>query len=392
MKRCNLSIRAISLQPSPTLTLDAKAKALQASGIEILNLTAGEPDTEMPQKARDAIVQALREGKTKYVAAQGVLDLRKALSNHIAKTLGVSYQPNDIVVTAGAKPGLFALFEILINPGDQVLIPTPCWVSYEEQVKQWGGKPVFVRSTQSMDLDFKALQQAITGRTIAIVINSPNNPTGRMYDRTQLEKLAAFAAEHDIYIVSDEIYSPFAFARKHISIPSLSEDAKKRTFLVHGFSKAYAMTGLRLGYIAGPQPFMEKMAEVQSQCFGNASSIIQYGGIQALQENKEVEAMVIEFRKRRDFVTEKIQAMKNVALAPTDGAFYAFIDISRAEPNSNRFCERLLDEQKVALVPGAAFHAEAWVRLSYAKSIDTLKEALSRLERFINDYPATGNS
>lgn len=387
MKKRGLSTRAVSLQPSPTLTLDAKAKALQASGIEILNLTAGEPDTEMPQKTQDAIVQALREGKTKYVAAQGILDLRKALSEHTIKTLDVSYQPNDIVVTAGAKPGLFALFEILVNPGDQVLIPTPCWVSYEEQVRQWGGEPVFARSAQSMDLDFKALRQAVTGKTIAIIINSPNNPTGRMYDRSQLEELAAFAAEHDIYIVSDEIYSPFAFARKHISVPSLSEDALKRTFLVHGFSKAYAMTGLRLGYVAGPQPFMEKMAEVQSQCFGNASSIIQYGGIQALQENEKVEAMVAEFKKRRDFVTEKIKTMKNVALAPTDGAFYAFIDISRVEPDSSRFCERLLDEQKVALVPGAAFHAEGWVRLSYAKSMETLKEALNRLERFINDYP-----
>lgn len=394
MEKLGLSARAQSLQPSPTLALDAKAKRLikdeQAKGIPemegTINLTAGEPDTNTPIGITNAIKNSLDKGQTKYVAAQGIIELRTALSEHIARTLGVTYSPNDIVVTAGAKQGLFTLAQVMIDPGDEVLIPTPSWVSYEEQVKQWGGAPVFVPPEKDFDLDFDGLRGAITKRTKAIIVNSPNNPTGKMYNRGQLVELASFAQKNNIFIVSDEMYSPFAFGQEHVSVPSLSDDARARTFLVHGFSKANAMTGLRLGYVAGPQPFMQAMADAQSQCIGNANSATQYGGVQALKEQQSLDTMVGEFRERRNFVTERLKNIPGITLAPPDGAFYAFIDVHQVEPDSTKFCDRLLDEEKVALVPGVAFHAEGWVRMSYAKSMETLKEALDRFERFVKNY------
>lgn len=386
MEKLELSARAKSLQPSPTISLDTAVKQKIASGQDIINLTAGEPDTDTPVGITDAIKKALHEGKTKYVAPQGIEPLRKALSGHIAKTLGITYSPNDIVVTAGAKQGLFTLFEVIVNPGDEVLIPTPSWVSYEEQVRQWGGTPVFVKPGKDFDLDFDGLRKAVTAHTKAIIVNSPNNPTGKMYSREQFVELASFAQKNNIFVVSDEMYSPFAFGEKHVSVPSLSDDARARTFLVHGFSKANAMTGLRLGYVAGPQPFMKAMADAQSQCIGNAGSATQYGGIQALKEQQALDTMVNEFRERRNFVTERLGNIPGITLAPMDGAFYAFIRVHEIEPNSTKFCEKLLEEERVALVPGIAFHAEGWVRMSYAKSMETLKEALDRFEKFVREY------
>lgn len=385
-KSAIISDRVKNLQPSATIALDTEMKRRMSAGEKIINLTAGEPDFDTPPSIKNTIKKALDEGKTKYTDPRGILPLRQALSGFIKNEFGMSYDPNDIVVCAGAKQGLFAIFQALINPGDEILIPIPAWVSYVEQVKLCGGIPVLVSPGPNFDLNFEELERAITKKTKAIIINSPNNPTGKMYDQAQLEKLAEFCKQHDIFIVSDEMYSCFAYSKAHYSIATHSEDAFSRTFFVHGFSKTYAMTGLRLGYIAGPKTFMKAIADFQSQCIGNPSSITQEGGIIALQEKDAVKQMVAEFKRRRDTVESMFREIPELTLAPIDGAFYAFFNVTKLDQSSVQFCQKLLEKTLVGVVPGVAFSAEGWVRLSFSKSVEILQEALGKIKEFVKNY------
>ena len=391
-----VSHRCQNIAPSMTLSIDARAKEMKAAGLNVIGFGAGEPDFPTPQHICDAAKEAIDLGMTRYTPAAGTKELRKAICEKLRRDNDMTYTYGDILVSNGAKHSLFNIFQAILDPGDEVLIPTPCWVSYPELVRMAGGVPVFIPATEETNFipTNKDIASRVTRRTKAIVITSPSNPNGSVWEQEQLQFVADLAVSHPFFVVSDEIYEKLIYdGRKHLSIAQLGEQIKSQTFLVNGVSKAYAMTGWRIGYVAGPRNVISAMSSFQSQATSNPNSIAQYAAMKALQGDQScVYAMVAQFAKRRDAMVEKINAIPGLSCRKPQGAFYIMMNIKqmlgkhydgRMIERSLDFAELLLAEKQVALVPGVAFEAEGYCRLSYAVSMENILEGLSRIGEFV---------
>ncbi len=384
--------RLKTLAPSATLAMQAKAKAMRAQGIDVISFGAGEPDFDTPRRIKEAAIRALERGQTKYTEVGGIPELRAAVCQKFKRDNGLDYAPDEVTVSCGAKHTLYNIFMALVNPGDEVLIPSPFWVSYPEQVRLVGGAPVAVPTHEStgFDLDPALLRRAVTARTKIIILDSPGNPTGAVFSVEALAAVAELALERNLWVVSDECYEALTYEGRHVSIASLSPEIKARTIVVNTCSKAYAMTGWRIGYAAGPKPVIKAMTDVQSQVTSNPTSIAQWAALEALAgPQDEVAKMAGEFDRRRRVIIEGLNAIPGVRCVMPKGAFYAFPNISglfgkRAKSGVLRgsadVCAFLLDEARIATVAGVDFGSDAHLRLSYATGLDTIKEGLSRMD------------
>jgi aspartate aminotransferase len=387
-----LAQRLKTLAPSSTLAVQAKAKELRARGVDVISFGAGEPDFDTPARIKDAAVAAMQRGYTKYTEVGGVPEVRAAVCAKFKRDNGLDYTPAEVVVSCGAKHTLFNLMVSVLDPGDEVIVPSPFWVSYPEQVKLVGGTPVAVATEEStgFDLDPEQVRRAVTPRTKVIIVNSPNNPTGAVFSRAALEDVARLAVERDLLVVSDECYEALTFEGRHISIASFGPEIKARTLVVNTCSKAYAMTGWRIGYAAGPRELIRAMTDVQSQVTSNPSSIAQYAAVEALTgPQDEVAKMAGEFDRRRRLIVEGLNGLPGVRCVMPRGAFYAFANISGLFGRRTRagttlatsldVTAFLLEEARVAVVPGVDFGSDAHVRLSYATSAELIREGLARM-------------
>ncbi len=386
--------RASSIKPSPTLATAAKAKAMKAQGIDVVDFGVGEPDFDTPENIKAAAIQAIQAGFTKYTPAAGTLEMKEAVVEKFNKDNGLAYEPSQVIISCGAKHSLYTIAEALFDPGDEVIIPSPFWVSYPDQVLLNDAKPVIVETTEEEGFTLTAhkLKKALTRKTKALILNSPSNPTGLAYGRQTLEDIAALAIEHGITVISDEIYEKLIYdGFQHISIASLGREIKDRTLVVNGVSKSHSMTGWRIGYTAGPIEVITAMANIQSQSTSNPTSISQKAAVEALRGPQDaLAAMNVEFDKRRKYMVERLNAMEGVSCLTPVGAFYAFPNISsvfgKKTPGgsvingSSDFASYLLEEAKVALVSGDAFGADAHIRLSYAASMETITKGLDRIQ------------
>lgn len=401
--RLQISNRCRNIAPSPTLMIDAKAKAMIKSGIDVIGFGAGEPDFDTPQYIRDAAKRALDQGMTRYTPSSGTLELRRAICAKLQRDNGLEYEPDQVIVSNGAKHSLFNICQAILDPGDEVLIPAPFWVSYPELVQLAGGVPVTVPGHEENDFLVSASEMAryLTPRTKAIIINSPNNPNGCVWPREMLEEIARFAVDNQLYVISDEIYEKLVYdGAEHVSIASLGEDIKEQTFVVNGFSKSYAMTGWRLGYCAGPAHVMKAMSALQSHATSNPNSIAQYAGLAALRGGEDIIAsMAHEFDVRRRYIVGRINDIPGVSCRMPKGAFYVMMNVSKligaafgdkVIRSSTDFAELLLENARVAVVPGNGFGSDAHVRLSYATSLENIDRGLSRIEQFVAELKLPG--
>ena len=383
-----LAERAQQLQPSLTLAISAKARDLQQQGEDICSLSTGEPDFPTPPFICKAAEEAMKAGHTRYGPAAGEPALREAIAHKLQHDNKLSYGPGEVMVSNGAKQALYTLFQVLLDPGDEVILPAPYWLSYPSMVHLAGGRSVVIptRQDQNHQLSAEALAAAITPRTRLLVLNSPTNPTGTVYPEQALAELAHVLRQHPhVAVVSDEIYEYILYDQsRHVSFGAVAPDLAERTFVVNGFSKSWAMTGWRLGYLAGPQPVLAKAVALQSQSTSNVCSFVQHGGLAALRGSREcVHTMVAAFAQRRRVVLQALESMAHVQGLAPQGAFYAFLNIAPTNLGSVVFCERLLAEAGVAIVPGAAFGDDHTVRLSFATDVTTLERGLERLQGFL---------
>ena len=385
MKLLNQTVTAIA--PSATLAITSKAAELKAQGIQVCAFAAGEPDFNTPDCIKNACEAALDEHKTRYVAAAGLPELRTALSEKLQAENGVSYEPSQILVANGGKHALAQVFQTLINPGDEVIIPAPFWLSYPEMVRVAGGVPVFVKTSveDGFLMSPEQLEAAITPKTVAVVMNSPSNPTGMMYTPEQLRAIGEVAIKHDIWVVSDEIYEKMVYGGvEQASMAAFGPEFYDHTITVNGFSKTFAMTGWRLGYAAGPKPFMKALFALQSHLASAPNTFAQWGAIAALKEaGPDVATMVKAFAERRERIYALMSAIPGVKCPKPEGAFYVFVDIRKFGLDSETFCTRMIREALLAAVPGACFGAEGYIRLSYCYSDAELKKGLDRMEAFL---------
>jgi len=388
-----LSERAARLQPSPTLAVTARAAALKAEGKDIIGLGAGEPDFDTPEHIKEAAIRAMRAGQTKYTAVEGTLSLRRAVVDKFKRDNGLSYTTNQVLVSSGGKQSFFNLCQAVINPGDEVVVPAPYWVSYPEIVAIAGGIPVmpYAGADQGYRLTPAQLDAAISKRTRLVVINSPSNPTGMAYRRAELLAFGAVLRKHpDVLIATDDMYEPFIWhGEPFCNIVMVCPDLYDRTLVLNGCSKAYAMTGWRIGYAGGPEAIIKAMGNMQSQSTSNPCSISQAAAEAALNGEQEcVRIMCRAFHERHEYVHKALKAMPDVAVLPADGTFYAFPDFSRVIQRLKlkddiELCERLLVDVGVAVVAGSSFGAPGHLRLSFATSMDNLKGALGRIHGFL---------
>ncbi len=379
--------RIAGISPSLTLGVTSKAKQMKADGIDVCSFAAGEPDFDTPDKIKEMAKEALMAGETKYAPVAGLAALRLAISKKLESENGLSYGPDQTLVSIGAKHSLFNIFMTICDEGEEVVIPAPYWLSYPEMVNVAGGVPVFVEGSEENDYKITAddLEAVITDKTVAVVINSPSNPIGIVYTGDELRALAEVAVRHDIYIVADEIYEKIIYDdAEHVSIGSLSCDIFNKTITVNGFSKAWSMTGWRLGYFAGPLDVVKGATALQSHSTSGATTFAQYGAIEALREDDgSVGKMLEAFAERRSYMYGRLSSMEGVTCVKPMGAFYMLPNISATGVGSLEFCEKLLEEAKVAAVPGAAFGCDKNIRLSYACSMENISEGLDRLEKFM---------
>lgn len=393
-----LARRARGISPSPTLSIDTKAKAMKASGTQVINFGVGEPDFDTPRHVKDAATRALNEGMTKYTPVGGVMELKQAIADKLRTDNGLDYQTDEIIVSAGAKHSLYNAFQVLCEEGDEVILPEPYWVSYIEQIRMTGARPVLVETTP--DTGFRLtpdqLRDAITPRSRVLVLNSPSNPTGAVYSRVELEALARVVLESDCMVVSDEIYEKLLYNNHvHVSIASLNPEMKERTVVINGLSKAYAMTGWRIGYAAAPRPIVQAMTDLQSHSTSNPTSIAQAAAVAALTGSPDsITEMVGEFTRRRAYMLERLRKMPGVRCFSPGGSFYVFPDVDgvlgksyRGTPinSATELAALLLKKQQVALVPGIAFGNDRYIRLSYAADLETIREGLDRIETFLKE-------
>lgn len=387
-----LSDRARKIKPSPTLAIDSKAKSMKASGIDVISFGVGEPDFDTPENIKEAAVKAMKDGFTKYTAVGGIDPLKDAIAAKLVKDNGIEYKRDEIVVSCGAKHSLYNIAQALYGPGDEVIIPSPYWVSYPDQVLLNDATPVFVKTYEadSFMVRPEALEACITKKTKALILNSPSNPTGLTYDRKTLEKIAEIAVRHGFYIVSDEIYEKLVYdGTEHISIASLGKEVRDRTLLVNGLSKSHAMTGWRIGYTAGPAEIIKAMTNIQSQSTSNPVSISQKAAVEALTGPQDfIEVMRKEFDKRRRFLVSELNKIEGMKCPMPTGAFYAFPNTAalygrkyrdRVIGSSSDLALYLLEEANVAVVHGSAFGDDDYIRLSYATSMEDIKRGVERI-------------
>lgn len=392
-----LSQKGLSISPSSTLAIDAKAKKMKAEGIDIIGFGAGEPDFDTPDHIKAAAIKAINDGFTKYTPASGTLELKQAICNKLKRDNGLDYKPANIVISNGAKHSLVNAFQAILNPGDEVIIPAPFWVSYPEMVKLADGVPVILNSTEEEGFKFtiSKLEKAITPKTRAIVINSPSNPTGMVYSEEELRAVSDLAVSKGIFVVSDEIYEKLIYdGFKHVSIASFNDKIKNLTIIVNGVSKSYSMTGWRVGYTASNEKIASIMGNVQSHATSNPNSIAQKAAQAGLEGPEDfMKVMAAEFIKRRDYMVEKINSIEGLSCIKPNGAFYVMMNISKLIGKeidgvkingSDDFANLLLEKANVALVPGSGFGTDIHVRLSYATSMENIKEGLNRIEKFLN--------
>lgn len=393
----SLSNKALSVKPSSTLGITAKVKQLKADGIDVVGFGAGEPDFNTPENICNAAIEAIKSGFTKYTPASGTMELKEAVCNKFKEFNNISYEPSQIVISNGGKHSLTNVFSAIINPGDEVIIQGPYWLSYPEMVKFADGKPVFVYGAK--DNHYKVtpsqIEKAITSRTKALILNSPNNPTGMIYTRDELSAIADLAVKHDFYVVSDEMYEQLIYGdEKHVSIASLGEEIYKRTLTCSGISKSYAMTGWRIGYVGAPIQIAKLMGAIQSHATSNPNSIAQKAALEALCGQQDtVNEMREEFNRRRIFMYDTMSKMPYIDLFEPRGAFYAFVDISKVLSlsykgeqigDTQNLARILLEDYHVAVIPCADFGYPDHIRLSYAISMEQIKKGLDRITDFLN--------
>ena len=389
-----LAERMNKFSGSPTSALIAKVAELKRQGKDIISLNVGEPDFGTPDYIKVAGMKAIADNFTKYTPGNGILELRQEIVKKLREDNGVEYALNEVTTAVGAKQAIASAMMVLAGPGDEVLLPIPCWVSYTEMIRLAGATPVFVPVREdNYELDLDAIEKAITPRTKAIVICTPNNPTGAVYSEESLRKLAALAVEHDFFVVADEIYEKLVYdGAEHFSVASISQEVRDRTVTVNGFSKAYAMTGWRIGYICGPKEVISQMPKLQENVVSCISAFIQGGGGRgggSTEDKKRsdecVKAMRDEYRRRRDVFVDGLNSIDKISVVKPKGAFYLFVNIKETGLTSEEFCIRLLEEQNVLTSPGSAFGAmgEGYIRISYATSMDTIKEGLKRIRAFV---------
>ena len=384
-----LSNKARAISSSPTLAIDAKFKQMKANGEDVVGFGCGEPDFDTPQYIKDAAIAAINSGKTKYTPAAGTLELRKAVAEKFKRENGLDYEPTDIVISNGAKHSLMNALTAILNPGDEVIIPAPFWVSYPELIKLADGIPVIINTKEENEFKAKAedLRRALTPKTKAIILNSPSNPTGMVYTKEELKEIADFAVENNLYVVSDEIYEHLIYEGEHISIASFNDKIKDLTIVINGVSKTYAMTGWRIGYAAAAPEIAKIMSNVQSHASSNPNSIAQAATVAALNGgDEEIERMRRHFKNRRDYMVEAINSIDGVSCRMPHGAFYIMMNIGeligkiyygKIINNSDDFAELFLEKAKVAVVPGTGFGAADFVRWSYATSMDNIVEGMT---------------
>ena len=392
-----LSNRASKIKPSPTLAIDAKAKAMKAEGVDIVSFGVGEPDFDTPDNIKEAAIKAIRDGFTKYTPVGGIDPLKDAIIEKFRKDNNLNYMRDEIIVSCGAKHSLYNIAQALFGPGDEILIPSPYWVSYPDQVVLNDAIPVFVKTyeTDSFMVKTKAIESHITKRTKALILNSPSNPTGLTYNKETLERIAEIVLKHNLYVISDEIYEKLLYdGVLHFSIASLGSNIKNKTIVVNGLSKAYAMTGWRIGYAAGPKEIIKAMTNIQSQSTSNPTSIAQKASVEALTGPQDfINTMLTEFDMRRKFLINELNSIPGMSCLTPTGAFYAFPNTSRIYgksidnrkiSSSSDLALYLLEKAKVALVHGEAFGDDNYIRLSYATSINEIKKGVNRIREAVN--------
>ncbi len=386
----SISSRIAKVSPSLTLAVTAQAKAMIAKGEEVYALAGGEPEMDTPQFIKDAAIEALNAGKTKYTPAGGIPELRAALSTKLKNDNNLDYPASQICVTGGAKMACYNAILAVIEEGDEVIIPSPFWVSYPEMVTLAGGVPVIVETTEAngWKMTPEQFEEAMTPATKMVIINSPGNPTGAVYTKEELLALGEIALTEDIIILSDEIYEKLVYGEaKHVSIASLSQELYDLTITVNGFSKAYSMTGWRLGYTAAPKALADAIEKIQNHTISNANSFAQYGALAALEGDQTfIEDMRGEYDVKRQFMHARLQAIKNIRVVEPEGAFYFFVYTGGMGLKSMNLCDKLLSRYKVAAIPGVAFGYDEGIRLSYCTTLDILNEGLTRFEQFCREH------
>lgn len=385
-----LANRVKQVTPSMTLAISAKAKAMKADGVDVCSFSAGEPDFDTPPHIKEAAKKALDEGKTRYGPAAGEPALRAAIAQKLQTDNGLNYQASNVIVTNGGKHSLYELMMVAIDPGDEVIIPAPYWVSYPEMVKLAGGKPILVPTTSATGYKITPtqLEEAITAKTKLFILNSPSNPTGAVYTPIEIQALAEVIVRAKIYVVSDEIYEKILYGdAQHLSIGAVNPEIFERTIISNGFAKAYAMTGWRIGYLAGPEYLITAMNTLQSQSTSNVCTFAQYGAIAALQHPQDcVETMRLAFETRRSYIFDRLNSIPGLSVSKPDGAFYMYVNIQKLGLPSIDFCNSLLEQKHVAAIPGIAFGKEGTIRISYANDMATIESGMDRLDAFVKSH------
>jgi aspartate aminotransferase len=391
----SLSARAELLKPSPTLSITAKANQMKAEGQDVISFAAGEPDFNTPEPINQAAIAAIEAGLTKYTPSSGTPELKRAVATKFERDNGLHYSPDQIVASCGAKHSLYNAMQVLVNPGDEVILIAPYWMTYAEQIRLAGGIPVVIRTSgeQNFVPSMDQLKEAVSSRTRAIIVNSPSNPTGAVLPRETLKEIAALALRHGFWIVSDEIYEHLIYGPKHVSIASLSREVQDQTITVNGCSKTYAMTGWRIGFAAAPIPIAKAMSNFQDQVTSNPTSFVQKGAVAALgMDAAAVEKMRAEFNARRDLITDRLNAIPGIRLKEPQGAFYAFPDLSQflgaGMATDLDLAAYLLEEARVATVPGSVFEGDGHLRMSYAASRNDIEDGVARIAEALDKLRA----
>lgn len=393
-----ISERVKNINPSQTLSITAEALKMKREGKKVISFAAGEPDFDTPENIKEKAISAIREGFTHYTTNSGIIELKEAILEKFKKDNKVEYKTSEIIVSSGAKQCLFNTILTICDPGDEVLLPIPCWVSYTEQIKFAGAVPVFINTYQEEEFKLSAAQveEKITPRTKLLILNSPNNPTGAVYEQEELKKIAQLLLKYNIYCICDEIYEKLVYDNvKHLSLASLSDEIKEKVITINGVSKSYAMTGWRIGYAAGPEEIVQGMSKIQGHSTSNANSIAQKASVEALNGKQDtIEEMRKSFDERRKYMVKRLNDIEGISCIRPAGAFYAFPNVSRIlergiEYNGKRIINSfdlsnfILKEAEVALIPGSAFEAEDYLRLSYAASLGDIREGLDRIEKIL---------
>lgn len=393
----DLSEKGLKISSSVTLEITAKAKAMKADGIDVISFGAGEPDFNTPENIREEGIRAIEKGLTRYTAASGIVELKEAICKKFKEENNLDYTLKNIIISSGAKHSIFNALMAIINPGDEVIISVPYWVSYPEMVKISGGKPIYVHTKEENDFKFTVsdLNQVLNDNTKAIILNSPSNPTGSIYTKEELSEIANWAVENNVFVISDEIYEKLVYDGKHTSIASINENIKNQTIVINGMSKAYAMTGWRIGYAAANEEIVKIMSNIQSHATSNPCSISQYASVVGLLgDQSNVEEMKLQFEKRRNYMVDTINSIKGLSCRKPKGAFYIMVNIVQLKGKTIKghkiegsldFAKLLLDEAKVAVIPGIGFGDDDYIRLSYATSMENIKEGLKRIKDIVEN-------